>query len=355
MGGEGNILIIDDEEVICDFLRDLLKDREYSVTTEQSGEKGLEVAEKEGFDVVIVDLRMPGMDGIEVLEGLKKHDPDSIVIVITAYGSLESAQQALRLGAYDYITKPFNVEQISFAVKRAVTSRRLIIANRRLMKDLEKQTLLLERKVEERTKELTSTHKELQEVYMRTITALASAVDAKDHYTRSHSEHVTKYAVAIAKEMRLAPSEIELIREACQLHDLGKIGIHDYILTKPGKLTPEEWDEIRLHSLRGAEILKPLTFLNGVIELIRQHHERYDGKGYPYGYKGKKIELGARIIAAADAYDAMISERPYRKAYSKEGAIKELKRNSGTQFDPKVIKAFLKVLKKEEGGMVNAG
>lgn len=190
--------------------------------------------------------------------------------------------------------------------------------------------------------------KSLQDVYLRTIDALTSAIDAKDHYTLSHSKKVTEYAVAIAEEMRLTAPQVEIIRRACQLHDLGKIGIHDYILTKPSKLTPKEWEEIKLHSLKGAEILEPLTFLNGVIELVRQHHEHYDGKGYPHRYKGEEIKLGARIMAVADAFDAMTTERPYRKAKSIKEAIEEIKRYCGTQFDPQVVEAFLRVIEKKK-------
>ena len=186
----------------------------------------------------------------------------------------------------------------------------------------------------------------LQDVYMRTVTALASIIDAKDHYTQSHSENVTRYAVAIAREMKLSSEEVKNIEEACRLHDLGKIGIHDYILTKPGKLTPKEWEEVKLHSLRGAEILAPLNFLDSITELVKQHHERYDGKGYPNHHKREDIRLGARIMAVADSFDAMISERPYRKSYSIKEAIEELKRCRGTQFDPQIVDVFLKVLQK---------
>lgn len=187
-------------------------------------------------------------------------------------------------------------------------------------------------------------YKSLKEVYVHTISALAGALEAKDRYTRSHSENVTKYAVAIAQEMGLPSSEIEIIRQACKLHDLGKIGIHDYILTKPTKLSAEEWEEIKLHALRGAQILQPINFLNEVADLIRQHHERYDGKGYPANLVGKNIHLGARIMAVADAFDAMISERPYRQALSLSQAKEELEVNSGTQFDPDAVKTFLKLL-----------
>lgn len=190
-------------------------------------------------------------------------------------------------------------------------------------------------------------YKSLKEVYVHTITALASALDAKDPYTRRHSENVTKYAGAITREMGLTEPQIEIIHQACQLHDLGKIGIHDYILTKAGRLTDEEWDEMRLHSLRGAQILEPIGFLREVADLIRQHHERFDGRGYPYKLSGQEIQLGARIMTVADAFDAMTSERPYRKALTVSSAISELKAHSAKQFDPGVVKIFLEVLKND--------
>jgi len=190
-------------------------------------------------------------------------------------------------------------------------------------------------------------YKRLSDLYMRTITSLAATIDARDHYTRKHSEMVAKYAVAIAEAMKLAPEQVELIRQASHLHDIGKIGVHDFILLKPGKLTEEEWEEVKLHSVKGAEILQPLVvFLDGVIDMVRQHHERYDGRGYPGYYRGRDIEIGARIMAVADAFDAMVSGRPYKKAYSREKAIEELRENSGTQFDPEIVETFLGVLNK---------
>ncbi|MCJ7645392.1 GAF domain-containing protein [bacterium] len=190
-------------------------------------------------------------------------------------------------------------------------------------------------------------YKRLSDLYMRTITSLAAAIDARDHYTRSHSEMVAKYAVAIAEAMKLPPERIELIRQASHLHDIGKIGVHDFILLKPGKLTNEEWEEVKLHSVKGAEILEPLVvFLDGAIDMVRQHHERYDGRGYPGNYRNGEIDIGARIMAVADAFDAMLSGRPYKKAYSEERAIEELRGNSGTQFDPEIVETFLEVLNK---------
>ena len=186
--------------------------------------------------------------------------------------------------------------------------------------------------------------KQVAELYMGVVRSLAVAVDEKDHYTKTHSENVTKYAVAIAKELGLTRNEVQKVQRASQLHDIGKIGIHDYVLNKKGKLTDEEWKEIKLHPSKGAKILEPLNFLEEIIGIIRHHHERYNGNGYPDNKKENNIPLGARIIAVADSYDAMISDRPYRKALSEYDAIEELKKNSGTQFDPEVVQAFLKVL-----------
>jgi putative nucleotidyltransferase with HDIG domain len=190
-------------------------------------------------------------------------------------------------------------------------------------------------------------HEELQKVALNTIKALAVTLDQKDHYTHSHSQKVTCYAMAIAREMNLEEEIIRKIELASQVHDLGKIGIRDYILSKPGKLTAEEWEEIKTHTVKGAEILKSLEFLDGVIGLVRQHHERSDGKGYPDGLQEKDILLGARIMAVADSFDAMTSDRPYRPAMTRQEAVAEIRRGSGTIYDPAVVAAFLKALDKK--------
>jgi len=190
-------------------------------------------------------------------------------------------------------------------------------------------------------------HSNLERVYLQIMVAINSIIELKDNYTCQHSERVTKYAVALGEEMGLSPHEIDVLRAACQLHDLGKIGVPEYILTKPGKLTQEEWQAIKLHPQRGAEIISPLYFLNDAVRLIEEHHERFDGKGYPFGKKGKEISLGARIIAVADSFDAMTTERPYKKALSIEEAKEELIRNSGSQFDPEIVRAFIKLIERK--------
>ena len=351
---EGRVLVIDDEEVIRNLLKDTLTDVGYEVVTRDSGQKGIDAVASNTYDVVITDIRLPDIDGIHVLESLKKHDPDAVVLVITGYPSFETVRDTLRLGAHDYLTKPFNIEEITFTVKNSVNYRRMVITNKRLVDELEKknmlleeQTAILEVRVKERTKNLQKLYEDLRKTYVNTIKALADTIEAKDSYTRSHSDNVTKYAVAIGQQLGLSSKELEEIREASELHDLGKIGIDDYILRKPDKLTAQEWEQVKNHSAKGAQILENLGFLKQVVDLVHHHHERFDGKGYPDGIGGTDIKLGARIIALADSYEAMTSKRPYRKKpLSKEEAIKEIKKNSGTQFDPKVVDAFLKAIDK---------
>jgi putative nucleotidyltransferase with HDIG domain len=295
---------------------------------------------------------MPGLDTPELIKDIKKLDPDAIVIIYLEEGHPEMIREVSRLGVYDFVVKPVNLEKLFFLVKKGAELHSLLVGSRKLSASLheqnaslQKQNVLLAKRIEESTKNLTRLYEDLRTTYMRTIKALAQAIDARDHYTHSHSENVAKIAVAIAEEMKISIKEIEIIREACELHDLGKIGVGDSILTKPDSLTPEEWAQIKRHPITGAQILEPLTFLNDVIELVRQHHEHYDGSGYPEGRKGEDIVLGARIINLADAYEAMRSARSYRKEpFTKEEAILEIKNNSGKQFDPKVVEAFLKVV-----------
>ncbi|MBL7170411.1 MAG: HD-GYP domain-containing protein [Candidatus Omnitrophica bacterium] len=189
--------------------------------------------------------------------------------------------------------------------------------------------------------------RELKAGYLNTIRALAAVIDAKDAYTHSHSEKVMQYAVAIANEMHLSETEVKAIQYASFLHDLGKIGINANILQKPGRLTPDEFASIAEHPHMGSDIVEHVSFLKNLVPIILHHHERYDGNGYPSGLKKKRIPMGARILGVVDAYEAMISDRPYRKALGKTKAMAELKKCSGTQFDPEIVETFLKLLEKK--------
>jgi len=204
--------------------------------------------------------------------------------------------------------------------------------------------------IEKKYVELFIKNLELQKHYVDTINAFIRAIDAKDHYTENHSINVSQIAEIIAKELSLGPDKVDTIKQACKLHDLGKIGIKDSILLKPDKLTNEEWEEIKKHPILGAEIIKPLTFLSEVALLIRQDHERWDGKGYPDGLREGQIDIGARVIMLADSYDAMTSGRLYRKKLTKTEALEEIKKNTGTQFDPNIVEIFLKIMQEDRIG-----
>ena len=347
------VLFISDENEASRYIREqLMVEGGYAISSEDSARDGLGVFGRNGFDVIIVKPYPLDLGPVDLIKGLKAADPDCVIIVLLDENKPETLEYLFSLGVYDFIAKPINLEKLLFLVKKGIDLHNLMLANRKFTQGLkennsalEKQNILLTKRIEDSTRNLTRLHEDLQSNYMRTIKVLAQTIDARDHYTHSHSENVARYATVIALQMGLSVKEIEVIRQACELHDLGKIGIEDSILMKPGALTNEEWQQIRKHPIIGAQILEPLTFLNDVIGLIRQHHEHYDGTGYPEGRKGEDIHLGARIINLADSYEAMCSARSYRKIpFTKEAAIEEIKRNSGTQFDPKVVEAFLKVL-----------
>lgn len=352
---DGNrILLICDDDGISRYLREqLIVEGGYSVSLQGTIQQGLSAFRQNGFDLVIAKIKPEEQEAKEFIRGIKKIDPEAIIIVYIDEYKTE-VEDLFRLGVYDYITKPINSEKLSFLIKKGLELRIFTAINQRFIQglkeqniNLEKQNILLARRIEDSAKSLTRLYEDLRSTYMRTIKVLAHAIDARDHYTHSHSENVARYAVAVATELGFSAKEIETIREACELHDLGKIGIEDSILTKPSGLTNEEWEQIKRHPAIGAQILEPLTFLNDVIELVRQHHEHYDGSGYPQGRRGDDILMGARIIHLVDAYEAMRSARSYRKVpRTKPEAIEEIKRNKGTQFDPKVVEAFLKIVDK---------
>lgn len=347
----GRILIICSDDKISNLMKLILVNRSYEVTVAFSGRRGVDLFEVNKFDAVYLDMGIRDIDPLYIIREFKKRDLSIVVVVLVPPEGFHHIQEAFNIGVYDYLMKPPKPEDVYFTSKRAMVQRRFIVNNKIALNSLgernialQKQNIMLAKRIEESTKNLTQLYEDLRETYMRTIKTLAQAIDARDHYTHSHSDNVTKYSNMIALEMRLDTQKVEEILDACQLHDLGKIGIHDYILLKPGKLTKEEFEEVKLHALKGSQILEPLTFLEGVIKIVKQHHERYDGKGYPLGLKGEQIDLGARIMTVADSYDAMTSARPYRTtALTKEEALEEIKKESGKQFDPKVVEVFLKV------------
>jgi putative nucleotidyltransferase with HDIG domain len=330
------VLIVDDEEPICEILSSLLEVRGHPCLTAPSAVAALPMIaqEPQRFGLVLSDIIMPEMNGLAFLERLRELYPDLPVIMLSAVQDVRVAMDAIRKGAYDYLVKPFDRDQLYFVVGRALERRRLIEDNRRYQQHLEAA-------VADRTRRLQEALAQLERSYDFTLEALGSALDLKDSGTEGHSRRVTTYSVAIAQAMLLGQEAIKTVARGAYLHDVGKIGIPDSILNKAGPLNEQERTLMRTHCQRGYDILRRITFLQEAAEIVLSHQEYYDGSGYPRGLKGEAIHLGARIFAVADALDAMISDRPYRAALPLAHALKEIRDMSGTQFDPLVVKAAL--------------
>ena len=328
---QGIILIVDDEEVIRKLLHQKLSDESYCCEEADSAEQALEKLQNNLFELVILDIRMPGKSGVELLPEIKVNYPDIAVIMSTAIIDTNVAIQCMKQGAYDYLTKPFSLDEVILSVARALEERRLVIENRDYQQHLEQ-------KVEAQASRIRAS-------FLSAVTALVYALEAKDKYTSGHSERVAEVSAAIAREFGLPWDNIEKIRLAGLIHDIGKIGVRESILNKPAGFTEEEFQHIKYHPEIGERILNPIVDDNEILMIVRHHHERYDGTGYPDRLSGEQIPLGARILAVADSYDAMTSERPYRKAMSVETACTEVERGKGTQFDPRVADAFLRTSK----------
>ena len=321
------ILIVDDEEGIRNLLVEVLGKGGYECKTATNGEEAINEIKKDSFALVLLDILMPIKNGIDVLPQVLAHDKETAVIIVTGVAETKIAFDTLKLGAYDYIMKPFDIDEVMVSVEKALEKRNLIIQNREYQENLEK-------KVIEQTEET-------RQVYMSAIMSLAKALEARDKYTDGHSKRVTDYSLAISKNLSLLEKDIEKIRLAALLHDIGKIGVKEEILHKNGSLTNEEYRHISEHPNIAVEILKMIIKDEEIIKIIKHHHERFDGKGVPDGLKGGEIPIGSRIIAVSDSYDAMTSTRPYRDFLSHEKAIAELKCCAGKQFDPKIVDSFM--------------
>jgi putative two-component system response regulator len=334
------ILVVDDEEVIRRLLCQKLKSEGYGCTEAGNAHQAMEKMREKPADLVILDIMMPGGSGVELLPELKKAYPDTVVIMATAVGDADTAIKCVRLGAYDYFTKPYNLDEVAISIARALNMRRL-----------ELEVIDYQHNLEEKVKVQAG---KIRDSFMNAVTALALALDAKDEYTSGHSGRVSEISVIIARELGMQDNALEDVKLAGLIHDIGKIGVKEAVLNKPGALTAEEFEHIKTHPVIGERILKPIVEEKEILDMVRMHHERFDGKGYPDGLSGDQIPLGASIMALADAYDAMTSDRPYRKSLGVSVAIEEIKKGSGTQFAPDVVEAFLRVEKFIAPGVVNS-
>jgi putative nucleotidyltransferase with HDIG domain len=329
------ILVVDDEEPIREIVTSMLTNAGYECRQAGSGLEAVAILESgEQFELMLSDLMMPELDGIGLLERVKERFPDMPVVMVTAVHDISVALAALRNGAYDYLLKPFERDQMLAMVRRALENRKLKLENRAYQTNLEAL-------VSARTEQLRQAMTDLERSYDITLEALGDALDLKDAETEGHSKRVTAFTIAIARAMGLPSDKIRVIARGAFLHDIGKMAIPDAILRKPGALTADEKEIMKEHCYRGYQILRKIPFLLEAAEIVYAHQEMYDGTGYPRGLKGEEIPLGARIFALADTLDAITSDRPYRAGRSVNVAREEIARCAGTQFDPQVVKVFV--------------
>ena len=353
-----NILIVDDEIGPRESLRMILKPN-YNVYAVENGYAAIEMIQQIQMDVLTLDLKMPGISGIDTLKEIRVIDPDVMVIIITGYGTLKSAIEAIRYGVFDYIPKPFNVPEILSIIDKSIQRRKLNLKVKEVLGNCLNQQLPKEPVVDSdfpSPKEIKGTadpkwdeiNLSDSQSCLEFAKVLAYTLEEKDPYTSGHSERVCYYSDFISKRLSFSPKERSELQIAAYLHDIGKIGISNRFINKKGALTPTDWAIIKQHTKKSIELLVPLNLSSNILSYIQHHHERYDGTGYPDGLAGEQIPLGARIIAISDSYDSMTSDRPYRRPLANGDAKNELMKNAGKQFDPTLVSLFLDVLKEME-------
>jgi response regulator RpfG family c-di-GMP phosphodiesterase len=329
------LLIADDDAAVRSVLEEFLC-HECECESVGSAEEVLRLLGEDDFQLVLSDISMEGMSGLELIPRVKAASPDTLVIMVSGSHDIESAIEAMRAGAFDYIVKPFDLEHVRISVRRALEHQQLL-AEKRAYENY------LERMVEQRTEELDGAIRSLGDAYRTTLRALVAALEARDQETHGHSERVVNFSLRLGRELGLDEGQMRSLEFGSLLHDIGKIGVPDAVLRKPARLTEEEWKEMRLHPVHGRQILRGIEFLEGASRVVAQHHEQWDGTGYPARLSGEEIDLNARIFAVADAFDAITSDRVYRVGRTYEAALAELERCASRQFDPRVVEAFGRV------------
>jgi putative nucleotidyltransferase with HDIG domain len=330
------VLVVDDEPAACKLLSLILGPTGFHCTTASSGEEALVALQREQFDAVISDLHMPGISGMELLAEVRRCYPYVAFLVTTGEDDVDVGVRAMRSGADDYLVKPLIENAVAASLESA-------IQKRQLEKQVEHYRQHLEEMVADRTAQLRSALEQLEESYEDTLQALGTAIDLRDDETAGHSRRVCRYSLEIARAMGWPNKELKNLARGAYLHDIGKLGIPDGILLKPGPLTEGERKFMQQHVQIGFDVVKDIPFLADAAEIILMHHERYDGRGYLHGLRGDEILPGARIFAVADTLDAITSDRPYRRATSFKSAFDTIRRLSGSQFDPQVVNVFLSI------------
>jgi putative two-component system response regulator len=326
------ILLVDDEEALRGILSKGLTMRGYACDEAENADQALEKLENNPSDLVIMDINMPGRQGNEVLPDIAERFPETAVIMASGVNDNKIIAQCIKDGAQDYINKPFRFEQILTSVNWTLDKRRVALEIQRYFQDMGKKS---------------GKQAEPRKLFLGTIQSLVNTLESCDLYTKNHSQAVAEIATTVARQMKMNPQELDDLHWASLLHDVGKIAVDPDILNKPGELTPSEYRHIMTHAIVGPNLVKP--FVNEkVIDIISHHHDHFDGSGLGQTVKGKDIPLGARIVAVADAYQAMISDRPYRKAMTKTDAMEEILWYSGSQFDPIIANMFINTIRQQQ-------
>jgi cyclic di-GMP phosphodiesterase len=331
------VLVVDDEEPIRNALKRFLTGQGFVVHGAASGPEALAVLREHKIVLMLCDIRMPGMSGVDLVPQALEVTPDLAVLMLTAVNDATTAALCMQRGAMDYLTKPLELDDLLRAVQRALRRRDTLIESRRLDVQLKED---LATRAAEWEHERTDMHR----VTKATLGALVNAMEARDPYLRGHSARVADLAATIAAHLGLSDDDVELVRLAGRLHDIGNIGTRETVLNKPGPLAPDEYEHIKQHVLTGSQILAPLRYLGRVLGGVRSHHERWDGAGYPDGLQGEEIPIEARIVGAAEVYDALTTSRPYQDKLPHDQAVRRMGELVGTVLDPRVFTALAEVV-----------
>jgi putative nucleotidyltransferase with HDIG domain len=337
LAGAVQILVVDDEEPIRNALKKFLSQQQFEVYTASTGDEALQQLRRHRIALMLCDIRMPGTSGVDLVPQAVEIEADLAILMLTAVNDATSAALCMQRGAMDYLTKPIELADLGRAVQRALRRRDLQLENRQLNQWLKEE-------VTTRTAELQRERMKLERISVATLEALVNALEAKDPYMRGHSARVADLSATIAHQLGLSDEALEQVRVAGRLHDIGKIGTRESVLNKQGALTPEEFEHVKQHVTIGSQILAPLGHLGDIIPAVRGHHERWDGSGYPDGLRGEDIPLPARIIGAAEVFDALSTSRAYQEKMTPEQAVERMADLSGTVLDPKVYEALVTVV-----------
>jgi response regulator RpfG family c-di-GMP phosphodiesterase len=334
LDGPARVLVVDDEQAASKLLYLILSPPAFQCSIANNGAEALAALEREPFDAVISDLRMPGISGVQLLSEVRRLYPNVALLVTTGVSDVDVGVEAMRSGADDYLVKPLHESAVRVSLENA-------LHKRGLERQVQNYRQHLEEMVTERTWQVQEALKQVERGYDHTLQALGAAIDLRDNDTAGHSWRVCGYSLEIARAMGWPEQQLGSLAKGAYLHDIGKLGVPDGILLKKGPLDTEEWKVMKRHAQIGFDLVKGIPFLANAAEIVHSHHERFDGSGYPRGLRGEEILLGARIFAVADAFDAITSDRPYRRASSFESGREAIRISSGTQFDPHVVDVFL--------------